>query len=187
MSKEIKLTQKYNNIFHPLLLNLINSDKKIYAILPDSKLLTNDNKIENYNLVSSNNSNNTNNIIDSKDIFNSPSYFLLCSFNITKWEDAYQVINSLIESENNIDTINFIIDMILHVFFESIDDIETDKLIEFYKKYFLKYFKISIDYRKIFKIIRLFIEKELDNSLKKIKISANIHSNIKNNVLEIKI
>lgn len=187
MSKEIKLTNKYNNtIFHPLLLDIIESDKNIYAISPEYKL-TNDNKIENYNLISSNNSNNTNNIINSEDIFNSTSYFLLCSLNIAKWEDTYQVINNLIESENNIITIDFIINMILHVFFESIDDIETDKLIEFYKKYFKKYFKISIDYRKIFKIIRLFIEKELDNSLKKMKISSNIHSNIKNNILEIKI
>ena len=170
MSDEKVLTNNYNiKIFHPFLLNFCDVNKKnTHAIIPEL-ISINTNTIEDYKYVSTNSSTNKQNI----DVLFDYKYFLMYNFNIKKIEDIFELLTNLINGKNNINTIDFILNLIFNVFKYEIDDINTDKFINFYKEYFLKFFQITIEYKQIFKIIRLELEKE----------SNFIHSNIINNIL----
>jgi hypothetical protein len=169
MSDEKVLTNNYNiQIFHPFLLNFCDVNKKnTHAIIPEL-ISINTNTIEDYKYVSTNASTNKQNI----NVFDY-KYFLMYNFNIKKIEDIFELLTNLINGKNNIITIDFILNLIFNVFKYEIDDINTDKFINFYKEYFLKFFQITIEYKQIFKIIRINLEKE----------SKLIHSNIINNIL----
>jgi hypothetical protein len=177
MSKEVQLTEKYNQtIFHPLLLNIYPIKNDSYAIIPDL-ILNHTNTIDNYKYISNNNT--KNNIVnDFEKIFNSNEYFLMCNLNIKNIDDVFPVLDNLINGKNEIQTIDFIMNIIMLIYYNNIDDIQTDKFIDFYIKYLEKYYKIKIEYKNIFKIIRVNLNKTINNN----EIN-NIHSNIINNIL----
>ena len=184
MSIEKPLTKNYNindlKIFHPFLLNFQEiSKKEIHAIMPEL------NSTEDYKIVSNHNNNSINTDIDL--IFGNNKYFLMYNFNIKNIEDIPELLNNLINGKNNIETINFLLNLIMNVFKDEIDDIYTDKFIIFYKEYFSKFFKINIEYKQIFKFIRIYLEKAKEYESKSSKqdenIFNNIHSNIINNIL----
>jgi len=189
MSKEIQLTEKHSKtIFHPLLLNIYPIKNDSYAIVPNLILNNNSiNTIEDYKYTS--NSNTKNNIVNNFDkIFNSNEYFLMCSLNIKNIEDVFPVLDNLINAKNENQTINFIINVIMSVFYNDIDDIQTDKFVDFYIKYLEKYYKVKVEYKNIFKIIRVNLNKFINNNLidkdeNKHNNNNEIHSNIINNIL----
>jgi hypothetical protein len=185
MSQEIQLTEKHSKtIFHPLLLNIYPIKNDSYAIVPNL-ILNNTNTIEDYKYTS--NSNITNNIVNNfEKIFNSNEYFLMCSLNITNIDDVFPLLDNLIGAKNKNETIDFIMNLIMSVFYNKIDDIHTDKFVEFYIKYLQKYYKTNVEYKNIFKIIRVNLSNLVNNNLiddKKQNMINEIHSNIINNIL----
>ena len=192
MSNEKPLTQNYNTnnlkIFHPFLLNFYDITKKnTHAIMPQL-ISSNTNTIEDYKIISNNDSISIDTNIDL--IFGNNKYFLMYNFNIKNIDDIFELLNNLINGKNNIQTIDIILNLIINVFIDEIDDIYTDKFIIFYTEYFKKFFEITIEYKQIFKIIRIYLEKAKieinkakEQNKEKENISNRIHSDIINNIL----
>ena len=178
MSKEVQLTEKYNQtIFHPLLLNIYPVKNDNYAIVPNL-ILNNTNTIDDYKYISNNNI--KNDIVKNfEKIFNSNEYFLMCNLNIKNIDDVFPVLDNLINGKNEVQTIDFVMNIIMSIYYKNIDDIQTDKFINFYIKYLDKYYTTKTEYKNIFKIIRINLNKVINNN----DLIDNIHSNIINNIL----
>ena len=189
MSKENPLTKKYNTtIFHPFLLNFNDITKKnTHAIIPElisSK--NNNNTLDDFKIISDNKLKEKN--VDEKEIKiknfkkskEQNKYFLMYNFNIKNIDDIFELLNNLIDGNNNINTIDFLLNLIISVFKNEIDDIYIDKFINFYKIYFEKYFETTIEYKKMFKIIKNNLEKEYDiiNTAEYYQIHTNIIKSI---------
>jgi hypothetical protein len=174
MSDEKVLTNNYNiKIFHPFLLNFCDVNKKnTHAIIPEL-ISINTNTIEDYKYVSTNSSTNKQNI----DVLFDYKYFLMYNFNITNIDDIFNLINNLIIGKNSIETINFMLNLIIQTYVDEINDIYIDKFIIFYKQYFKYFYNTEIEYSKIFKIFKNSLD-TLDERNKDI-----IHSNIINNII----
>jgi len=172
--EEILTTNGYEEIFHPFLLKNFSVKKTDYAIIP--KYITSD-KIDQYKIFSNSiKKPDTSEILDSKqikDYMTSGHFFLSCNLEINSIDDIYRAIDELILSNRKIQTINFVLNIILKTWINEIDDISIDKFVEFYQKYFLKFYSIAIDYKKMFKQIQL--------SLKNTDL---IHDDIINNILK---
>jgi hypothetical protein len=188
MSKEKPLTKNYNTtIFHPFLLNFFDIAKKnTHAIIPELKSSNiNTNTIDDYKIISDNNIKLKN--INEKDKIKKKTkskehnkLFLMYNFNIKTIDDIFVLLNNLIDGNNNINTIDYLLNLIMNVYKEEIDDIYIDKFINFYKIYFEKFFETTIEYKNMFKVIKNNLEKEYDinNKLEYYIIQKNIINNI---------
>jgi len=185
MSKEKPLTKNYDTtIFHPFLLNFNDITKKnTHAIIPELISSKNiNNTLDDFKIISDNKLKEKNvneNEIKIKNFKKSKEqnkYFLMYNFNIKNIDDIFELLNNLIDGNNNINTIDFLLNLIISVFKDEINDIYIDKLINFYKIYFEKYFETIIEYKTIFKIIKNNLEKEYDiiNTEDYYKIHTNI-------------
>ena len=176
MSNEISLTKKYNKkLFHPFLLDIYDINNNTHAIMPELISTRTNTTINDYKYVSNKPFTSVDNSINS--VFGTNKHFLMYNFNINNIDDIFNLINNLIIGKNNIQTVNFMLNLIIKTYIDEIDDIYIDKFIDFYKKY-LKYFhNVEIEYSKIFKIFKKNLEL-LDEKNKDI-----IHSNIINNIL----
>jgi len=189
MSKEKPLTKNYNTrIFHPFLLNFFDITKKnTHAIIPELKSSNIiNNTIDDYKIISDNDIKLKN--INEKDKIKKKNkskehnkLFLMYNFNIKTIDDIFVLLNNLIDGNNNINTIDYLLNLIMGVYKEEIDDIYIDKFINFYKIYFEKFFETTIEYKNMFKVIKNNLEKEYDinNKLE----YYIIHKNIINNIL----
>ena len=189
MSKEKPLTKNYDiTIFHPFLLNFNDITKKnTHAIIPEliSSKNTN-NTLDDFKIISDNKLKEKN--VNEKEIIiknfkkskEQNKYFLMYNFNIKNIDDIFELLDNLIDGNNNINTIDFLLNLIISVFKDEFDDIYIDKFINFYKIYFKKYFEITIEYKNMFKIIKNNLEKEYDiiNTAKFYKIHTNIIKSI---------
>ena len=189
MSKEKPLTKNYNTtIFHPFLLNFFDITKKnTHAIIPELKSSNiNTNTIDDYKIISDNDIKLKN--INEKDKIKKKNkskehnkLFLMYNFNIKTIDDIFGLLNNLIDGNNNINTIDYLLNLIMGVYKEEIDDIYIDKFINFYKIYFEKFFETTIEYKNMFKVIKNNLEKEYDMN-NKLEYYI-IHKNIINNIL----
>jgi hypothetical protein len=175
MDKEKILTSNgYESIFHPFLLKVYPVKKTDYAILPK---YVNSDKFDQYKIFSNSIKKvDTSNILDStqiKDYFSSGHFFLSTNLEINSIDDVYQVIDELITSNRKIETIDLVLNIIFKTWIKEIDDIYIDKFIDFYQKYFMKFYSLDIDYKKMFKQIQSsIVTKDL------------IHDDIINNILK---
>ena len=195
MSKEKPLSKNYNTtIFHPFLLNFYDITKKnTHAIIPEltssnnnSTSGTNNLSLDDFKIISDKNIKQIDKDKDKeikhfKKSKEQNKYFLMYNFNIKTIDDIFELLNNLIDGNNNINTIDFLLNVIISVFKDEIDDIYIDKFINFYKNYFEKYFETTIEYKNIFKIIKNNLEKEYDIINK--SDYYEIHKNIINNIL----
>lgn len=174
MSKEKVLTSNgYSIIFHPFLLKTFDTKINDYAIIPQ---YANSDIIDNYKNFSNNNTTFTNNLtsLDINNYFTSNEFFLSANLQINSINDIYQKLDELIISDRKLRTIDIILNIIILTYKKDIDDIAIDKLIDFYQKYFDKFFSKQIEYKNIFKQIQISIE--LDE--------INYHDYIVNNILK---
>ena len=172
--EEILTNNGYTEIFHPFLLNSFLIKKTDYAILP--KYITSD-KIDQYkNFSNSTKKLDTSKFLDSKQIKDyllSGHFFLSTNLEINSIDNVYQAINGLITSNRKIKTIDLVLNIIFSTWINEIDDIYIDKFVDFYQKYFMKFYSIDINYTKMFKQIKSSI---LTKDL--------IHNDIINNILK---
>jgi hypothetical protein len=190
MSKEKPLTKNYNTtIFHPFLLNFNDITKKnTHAIIPELISSKNNlNTLDDFKIISDNKikekdkeKDKENYIKNFKKSKEQNKYFLMYNFNIKNIDDIFELLNNLIDGNNNINTIDFLLNLIISVFKDEIDDIYIDKFINFYKIYFEKYFETTIEYKNMFKIIKNNLEKEYDiiNTSEYYQIHTNIIKSI---------
>jgi hypothetical protein len=188
MSKEKPLTKNYNTtIFHPFLLNFNDITKKnTHAIIPELISSKNNlNTLDDFKIISDNklkdkDKDKENYIKNFKKSKEQNKYFLMYNFNIKNIDDIFELFNNLIDGNNNINTIDFLLNLIISVFKDEIDDIYIDKFINFYKIYFEKYFETTIEYKNMFKIIKNNLEKEYDiiNTAEYYQIHTNIIKSI---------
>lgn len=158
MSNEKILTNNnYNVIFHPFLLKTFITKKNEFAIIPkyiDSDIIDNHKNF-------SNNSISFDNILsvsDINDYFTSNLFFLSANLQINSIDDIFQKLDELIISNRKLETVDFIVNIILHEFKDQFDDILIDKLIDFYQKYFNNFFSKQIEYKVLFKQLQQVIE-----------------------------
>jgi hypothetical protein len=176
MDKEKILTSNgYGEIFHPFLLKVFNVKKTDYAILP--KYITSD-KIDQYKIFSNSIKKvDTSNILEPrqiKDYYTSGNFFLSTNLEINCIDNVYQAIDGLITSNRKIETIDLVLTIIFNTWINEIDDIYIDKFVDFYQKYFMKFYSLDINYTKMFKQIQSSILKK-----------NLIHNDIINNILKI--
>lgn len=174
--EQILTTNKFEDIFHPFLLKNFTVKKDKYAILPISTSNKSD-KIDQYkNISNSNKKIDETKILNSKQIknyFTSGEFFLLANFQANSLDDIYQLIDELILSNRKMETIDRVLNIIFKTWGEQIDDISIDKFVNFYQKYFTKFYSVNIEYQKMFK--------QIQSSL---KINDLIHNDIINNILK---
>ena len=111
------------------------------------------------------------------------SLYLLIHFNIENIDYAIIFLNNIIEKNIKIETINFITNNILYNFhYLFYEIIYIDKMIFFYKNFFLKFYNKEFKYDEIFKIFNNVIDNTIQNNfIKKI-----IHTNFIKQIINIK-
>lgn len=177
MNQEQILTSNgFDNIFHPFLLKNFPTKKSDYAILPISTSKESDLTDNQKNFSNTIKKIDHSTILDSKqinDYFSSGFFFLLTNLQINSVNDIEQALNELIVSNRKMETIDLVINLIFKTWINEIDDILIDKFIEFYQKYFKKFYSLDINYQKMFKQIQSSLgTKDL------------IHNDIINNILK---
>lgn len=162
--------QYSQKILHPLLLtdlNIIHSNHKS-AIMPQLKNKKElSNTIDDFIFFKDNNKKDKiKTYCEIDELFQSDEYFLLSHFNISKIEDIYDMLKSLIYGKNHINTINYILNIIFSIFKTQFDDINIDKIVYLYIDLFKIYYDEKIIYSKIFNTIKdLIDDKETDTSI----------------------
>jgi hypothetical protein len=165
---------------HPILLNFYDKKIEYSSIFPKLNINQNNKqylvpyKIDNFKLYEK-----TDNIYQNFNKFNL-NYYLLIHFNIENLNDIINFLNNIIEKNLNIDTINLITNLIFENYYNDFDDNRNiDKIINYYKQYFLIYYNIDVHYNDIFKIFRKIIDKNSTIIFN----NKTIHNDIVNNIL----
>ncbi len=171
MSEEKNITHNgYNEIFHPVLLQIFPVKQNDHAIIPKYDGQDRIDSWENF-------SSKKKSILTSEQIDNEIfgiNFFLEINLQINSLDNVFSKIDDLITANRKIETIDLILNAVLLNYYSEIDDINIDKFISFYQKYFSLFFKTQIEYKKIFR--------EIQNSLK--EKNYKIHAEIVNNILK---
>lgn len=135
-----------STIIHPITLVPINNDSNKYLTLPISK----SNKLSEQNYFTRHEGElNT----DYDSIFYSDEYFFIAMFNANTFDEKIEVVNNIMKSNYNKNTVGLILSRLLKAV-DNVTDKKMQDLISVYSKYYKKYDNKDIQYSELYDKIK---------------------------------
>lgn len=131
---------------HPITKTYIVNDKNKFMALPHGPT----NKIEDQKLLSKTDNNITDN---AQSLFFSDSYFFTAIFNANTFDEKITLVNNIIDSEHNIQTVSFIMVKLITTI-DDVSDKKIEELIKVYDKYYKVYENKTLSYGELYDLIK---------------------------------